>query len=135
MPISWQLNEGWIDITFTDPYTAEESEAAMKAIFAEPGAPRPLRFLVDVRNSQAPNTEFVGNAILFWQLHIDKMWGARVAIVTGTAGQARMAHVSERTAESRELPFTLRVFDGAEEPEALQWLAAEGDGPESDSRR
>jgi hypothetical protein len=83
---------------------------------------RPLRFLVDVRHSAAPDTEFVSNAITFWQLHVDKMWGAKVAIITATEGQARMAHVSEMTAESRELPFTLRVFDQSELAEAQQWL-------------
>ena len=122
MPITWQMNAGWIDVKFTDPYTLLESEAVMKEIFAQPGVTRPLRFLVDVRHSAAPNTEFVGNAITFWQLHIDKMWGAKVAIVTGTEGQARMARVSDHTARSRELPFTLRVFDEADLDQAQQWL-------------
>jgi hypothetical protein len=55
------------------------------------------------------------------------MWGAKVAIVTGTERQARMAHVSESTAQSRELPFTLRVFDEPGTGRALQWLARSGD--------
>lgn len=127
MPITWRMNASWIDVTFTDPYTLPESEAVMKEIFAQPGVTRPLRFLVDVRNSSAPNTEFVGNAITFWQLHVDKMWGAKVAIVTGTEGQARMARVSDLTARSRELPFTLRVFDESELAQAQQWLVLDED--------
>ena len=122
MPITWQMSRKWIDVKFSDPYTISESETVMKEIFGHPGVTRPLRFLVDVRNSAAPNTEFVTSAITFWQLHVDKMWGAKVAIVTGTAVQARMAHVSEMTVESRELPFTLRVFDQSELPQAEQWL-------------
>ena len=79
-----------------------------------------------MRDSAAPNTEFVGNAITFWQLHVDKM-GAKVAIVTGTEGQARMARVSDLTARSRELPFTLRVFDQSEIVQAQQWLEFDED--------
>ena len=122
MPITWRMSASWIDVKFSDPYTLPESEAVMKEIFAQPGVTRPLRFLVDVRHSAAPDTEFVGNAITFWQLHVDKMWGAKVAIVTGTEGQARMARVSDLTARSRELPFTLRVFDESELAQAHQWL-------------
>jgi hypothetical protein len=127
MPITWQQSGRWIDVKFSDPYTIIESETVMKEIFREPGVARPLRFLVDVRNSAPPNTEFVTSAITFWQLHVDKMWGAKVAIVTGTDVQARMAHVSEMTAESRELPFTLRVFDQSEVAEAEQWLELDED--------
>ena len=122
MPITWRMNVNWIDVTFTDPYTLDESEATMREIFRQPDLPRPLRLLVDVRNSTPPNTDFVTSAVTFWQLHIDKMWGARIAIVTGTQIQARMAHLSEMTAESRDLPFTLHVFDGADLAEAKRWL-------------
>lgn len=127
MPITWRMNASWIDVTFTDPYTLPESEAVMKEIYRQAGLTRPLRFLVDVRHAAAPSTEFVGNAIMFWQLHVDQMWGAKVAIVTGTERQARMAHVSESTAQSRELPFTLRVFDELDTGQALQWLARNED--------
>jgi hypothetical protein len=122
MPITWRMNASWIDVKFSDPYTLPESETVMKEIFGQPGLTCPLRFLVDVRPSAVPDTEFVGNAITFWQLHVDKMWGAKVAIVTRTEGQARMAHVSELTARSRELPFTLRVFDESELVQAQRWL-------------
>jgi hypothetical protein len=123
MPITWRLDGRSIEITFSNPYTREESERVMKEIFAEPGLTHPLRFLVDVRNSASPDIEFVGNAILFWQLHVDKMWGAKVAIVTGTESQASMAQVSAQTAQSRELPFTLREFDQSEWAQAQEWLA------------
>jgi hypothetical protein len=122
MPITWRMSRNWVDVKFSDPYTLPESESVMKEIFAQPAVPRPLRFLVDVRSSTPPDMEFVSSAITFWQLHIDKMWGAKIAIVTGTEKQARMAHVSEMTAESRELPFTLRVFDQSEWADAEQWL-------------
>jgi hypothetical protein len=127
MPISWQMNARWIDVTFSDPYTLAESETAMKQIFSHPGLMRPPRFLIDVRHSATPNTDFVGNAITFWQLHVDKMWGAKVAIITGSDSQARMAHISELTAESRELPFTLRVFDQSETAHAQHWLELDTD--------
>jgi len=123
MPITWRMDGRRIQVTFSDPYTREESERVMKDIFGQPGLTYPLRFLVDVRNSASPDIEFVGNAILFWQLHVDKMWGAKVAIVTGTEGQASMAHVSAQTAQSRALPFTLREFDQSELAQAHQWLA------------
>ena len=122
MPITWGINGRVIEVTFSDPYTREESESMMKDIFGEPGLTYPLRFLVDVRHSTPPDIEFVGNAIMFWQLHVDKMWGAKVAIVTGTEGQASMAQVSALTARSRELPFTLREFDQSELVQAQQWL-------------
>jgi hypothetical protein len=121
------MNASWFEVTFTDPYTLTEAETVMKEIYRQPGLPHPLRFLVDVRHAAAPSTEFVGNAVMFWQLHVDKMWGAKVAIVTGTEPQARMAHVSESTAQSRELPFTLRVFDEPDAGQALQWLARDED--------
>ena len=77
MPITWRISASWIDVRFSDPYTIPESESVMNEIFGHPGVARPLRFLVDVRDSAAPNTEFVGNAITFWQLHVDKMWGPK----------------------------------------------------------
>ena len=129
MPITWQVTPTRVDITFTDPYALPDAEAVMKQIFAHPGLRRPFRFLVDVRESATPNTDFVGNAITFWQLHVDKMWSARVAIVTGTAEQSRMAHMSELTARSRELPFRLRVFDQGELALARAWLELDETAP------
>lgn len=125
MPITWRVNGRWIDIRFTNPYTLTEAESVMKEIYRQPGVAHPLRFLVDVRDAAPPSTEFVGNAIMFWQLHVDQMWGAKVAIVTGTERQAQMGHVSESTAESRSLPFTLRVFDEPDTGQALRWLATD----------
>ena len=125
MPVIWRKSGYRIDITFSDPYSLEDAERVMKEIWAHPGAPSPLLLLVDVRQSTPPTTEFVGNAIMFWQLHVDKMWGAKIAVVTGTSGQTRMAEVSGRTAESRDLPFTMRTFDGTGIAEALTWLRAE----------
>jgi hypothetical protein len=125
MPIVWRISGYRIEIAFSDPYTQDEAERVMKEIYARPDVTLPLRLLVDVRQSTPPTTEFVGNAIMFWQLHVDKMWSAKIAVVTGTSGQTRMAEVSGRTAESRDLPFTMRTFDGTEIAEALAWLRAE----------
>ena len=123
MPITTRANGGpWIDVLFSDPYTREESEQVMKAIFAQPGLARPLRFLVDVRQSTPPDAEFVVNAITFWQLHVSDMWGARVAILTASEGQAEMAELSEHYAQWRELPFTLRRFGKDDEGVATDWL-------------
>ena len=129
MPFAWQMTPTRVDITFTDPYTLSEAEAVMKQIFSHPGLRRPFRFLVDVRESATPNTDFVGNAITFWQLHVDKMWGARVAIVTGTEEQSRMANISELTARSRELPFRMQTFDQSELSQAREWLELDEDVP------
>jgi hypothetical protein len=122
MPITWRPRGSRIDIVFSDPYTVQESEKVMKEIYADPRLRRPLRFLVDVRQSAPPDTDFVGNSITFWQLHVSDMRDARVAIVTATEGQDRMAHISERSAESRELPFTLGVFHGSQWADAERWL-------------
>lgn len=129
MPITWRQNGRWMDVTFSDPYTLHEAEAVMTEIYKQPGLIRPPRFLIDVRRAAVPNTEFVTNAVMFWQLNIHHMWGAKVAIVTGTERQARLAHISESTAESRELPFTVEVFDEADIGKALQWLARDDDAP------
>ena len=124
MPITWQLGDGGrIDILFSGPYTIQESEKVMERIFAQPGLSRPLRFLIDVRQSAPPDTEFVVNAITFWQLHISDMWGAKVAVVAATEGQVGMAHMSEQSVEGRDLPFTLRAFREAEWKDAERWLA------------
>ena len=124
MPITWRVNDhtGWIDITFTDPYTLDGAERVMKDIFALLGLSRPLRFLIDVRASTPPSAEFVVNATTFWQLHAADMWGAKVAIVTATAPQKTKAELSEHSAASRELPFTVRVFTESELETAKQWL-------------
>lgn len=123
MPITWRMTGGGIiEIVFTDPYTTAESEHAMKEVFARPTIGRPLRFLVDVRQSQPPDMEFVTSAITFWQLHVKDMWGAKVAVVANNPRQADMGHMSERTAAARELPFTVRVFHEAEWHDAEQWL-------------
>jgi hypothetical protein len=123
MPIDWTFNGLRYLVTFSDPYSTPEAEAVMKAIFSQPELARSLRLLVDVRNSTPPTTEFVGNSITFWQMHVDKMWGARIAIVTGTPDQARMANVSDLTTRARELPFTIRMFDEADLVAAEVWLA------------
>src|SRR5262245_6765771 len=102
MPITWEaITGGRIDVVFSNPYTLEESERVMKEVFASPGFNRPLRMLVDVRRGAAPDTEFVVNAINFFQLHVDKMWGAKVAVVTANDAQASMGYIIERSAESR----------------------------------
>ena len=126
MPITWQVGSGGrVDVVFSDPYTMEESEKTMKAIFAHPTPARPLRLLVDVRRSAAPDTEFVVNAINFWQLHVDKMWGAKVAVVAANDAQVDMGRISERSAEARELPFTLHVFLESQWSDAEGWLQAQ----------
>jgi stage II sporulation SpoAA-like protein len=128
MPITWVANGNRADIVFSDPYTLGESEKVMRAIFADPDMSRPLRFLVDVRKSTPPDSEFVGNAVTFWQVHISHMWGARIAVVAATDSQKRMGRLSEDTAESRELPFTIRVFAESEFDAAKQWLEQANDG-------
>lgn len=126
MPIIWQVTEGdRVDIVFSNPYTTAESEKVMNEIYARPGLSRPLRFLVDVRQSAAPDVDFVANAITFWQLHINDMWNAKVAVVTANPIQAGMGRISERAAQSRELPFAVRVFGDEEWDEAKRWLAVE----------
>jgi hypothetical protein len=123
MPITWRLgSKGRIDITFSDPYTQRESEKVMAEIYAKAELDRPLRFLVDVRQSSPPDTEFVFNAITFWQLHVNDMWGAKIAVVTATDSQTGMADMSERTAEWRQLPFTIRSFQERELDDAVRWL-------------
>lgn len=123
MPITSRVDHNrWIDIVFTDPYTREESEQVMMGIFSRLGLRRPLRFLVDVRQSTPPDAEFVVSAITFWQLHISDMWGARVAILTGNDEQTAMAELSEQSAKGRELPFELRVFRPTEVAAASAWL-------------
>ena len=124
MPIIWRLNGTRVDITFSDPYTLAESEKVMREVFADPRARRPLRFLVDVRHSAAPDAEFVGNAITFWQAQISHMWDARIAVITATDNQVRMGRLSEDTAESRGLPFTVRVFDESGVADAASWLTS-----------
>jgi hypothetical protein len=124
MPITWRAEEsGAIHLVFSDPYSITESEKVMIDIFSNPGVTRPLRFLVDVRQSKPPDTDFVVNATNFWQLHIDKMWDAKIAIVAATERQAGMAQISERSTEARQLPFTLRLFHESESTEAEEWLA------------
>jgi hypothetical protein len=125
MPIAWQVGSGGrVEVVFSDPYTQEESEKTMKSIFADPTPARPLRMLVDVRQSAPPDTDFVVNAINFWQLHVDKMWGARIAVIAANDAQVTMGHISERSAEARELPFTLHVFLDSQQAEAEAWLQA-----------
>jgi hypothetical protein len=124
MPIQWRAGEGGrrVDVTFSDPYSIAESERVMKEIFATPGIARPLRFLIDVRGGTPPDADFVLNATTFWQLHVSEMWGARIAIVAGSERQIGMALMSERSAESRELPFTVHVFHESAIGAAAQWL-------------
>lgn len=124
MPIRWRADTagGWVEVIFTDPYTLAESEQVMKEIFADSRLTRPLRLLVNVRQSTPPDTNFVVNATTFWQLHIKEMWGAKVAVVVATDRQFGMAQMSARTASSNELPFIVRVFQEAEWDEATGWL-------------
>jgi hypothetical protein len=124
MAITWRVgNGGRIDVLFAGPYTSRESEDVMKEIYAQPGVARPLRFLVDVRQSNPPDTEFVINAVTFWQMHVHEMWGAKIAVVVATDGQKGMADISESSVEWRDLPFTLRAFREAEWKDAERWLA------------
>ena len=127
MPITWSVSADRrrVDVAFSDPYSIAESEKVMKEVFASPDATRPLRFLIDVRGSTPPNAEFVLSATTFWQLYISEMWGAKIAIVAASDRQVGMAHMSERTTEWRELPFTVRVFHESEIDAAEQWLEGE----------
>jgi hypothetical protein len=123
MPITWQLApSGHVEIVFSDPYSQIEAEKVMTHIYSEPGVPRPLRFLVDVRQSTPPDAEFVVNAITFWQLHVSHMWNAKIAVVAATERQAGMAELSELSAESRDLPFTIKRFYESERGDAERWL-------------
>ena len=124
MPITWRAtDDDRITIVFSNPYSIAESEKAMKEIFATPGLGRPFRFLVDVRQTVAPDVEFVTSAITFWQLHVREMWDAKIAVVAATDDQISMADMSEQSTAARELPFTLRVFRESEWEEAERWLA------------
>ena len=124
MPITWRTSDGGrrVEVIFSDPYSIAESEKVMKEVFAAPGVARPLRFLIDVRGATPPDAEFVLNATTFWQLHISEMWGAKIAIVAASDRQIGMAQMSERSAESRELPFTVHVFHESAMDAAEQWL-------------
>ena len=124
MPITWHVNHrtGWIDITFSDPYTLDEAERVMIEVFAQLGLSRPLRFLIDVRGSTPPDSAFVVNATTFWQMHASDMWGAKIAIVTATDRQRAKAQLSEDSAAARGLPFTVRVFPESEIEAAERWL-------------
>src|SRR5262245_49496589 len=123
MPITWRVGGGGIvEVSFSDPYTIRESEQTMKEVFARRSIGRPLRFLVDVRQSTPPDMEFVSNAITFWQLHVSEMWGAKIAVVARSERQVDMGQMSERTVASRELPFKVRVFEEADIAEAEHWL-------------
>jgi hypothetical protein len=123
MPITWQVNDtGRVDVVFLDPYSMAESERVMKDVYADKRPSRPLRFLVDVRHSTPPDTEFVSSAITFWQLNVKHMWDAKVAVIASTDRQVGMGQMSERTTESRKLPFTIRVFRESEREEAEKWL-------------
>jgi hypothetical protein len=127
MPITWRVGGGSIvEIVFSDPYTIADSEHAMKEVFAHRSLPRPLRFLVDVRDSAPPDTEFVASAITFWQLHVSEMWDAKIAVVAASERQLGMAQMSERTVASRELPFTVRVFEDPDLHKAEEWLEHDG---------
>jgi hypothetical protein len=125
MPITWHENHrtGWLDISFSDPYTLPEAERVMTDVYSRLGLSRPLRFLVDVTGSTPPSSEFVVNATTFWQLHAADMWGAKVAIVTATAPQQTKAELTEHSIASRELPFTVRVFTDSAFDAAKQWLS------------
>jgi hypothetical protein len=112
-------------MVFSDPYTIRDSEDAMKQVYADLRIGRPLRFLVDVRASTPPDTEFVANAITFWQLNVSEMWGAKIAVMTATERQEGMAHLTEHATDARELPFKIRVFHLDEWETAKQWLAAD----------
>ena len=122
VPIAWNVNAGRVDVVFSDPYDIAEAERTMKEIYGTPGIGRPLRMLVDVRRSAPPDTEFVVNAINFWQLHVSEMWGARVAVIAASMAQVDMGEMSQRSAESRELPFSVRTFVESEQAEAERWL-------------
>lgn len=126
MPITWMVDDRGdrVNVTFSDPYTMADSERAMREIFASPDVRRPLRFLVDVRSSTPPTTEFVVSAITFWQLHVSEMWDAKVAVITSDDAQAAKAELSQDSAESRELPFTIRNFTAADGDAARRWLSA-----------
>lgn len=127
MPITWRTGQGGrIDVAFSDPYSLPESEKVMKEIYARPDVGRPLRFLVDVRQSSPPDADFVLNAVTFWQAHVRDMWKAKVAVVAATDAQIDKAEFTERSAAWRDLPFTLRVFRDV--PEAERWLNDEREG-------
>ena len=103
-------------------HTLHEAEAVMKEIYRQPGLARPALSRRRPRGRRAQHrVRDQRHHVLAAQrrAHVGRQSGHRHR----DGRQARMAHISESTAESRELPFTVEVFDASARGQALQWLA------------
>jgi hypothetical protein len=122
MPICWnvQPSSPWTVVTFSDPYTFQQWEAAfaeMKALRAcEPWR----RFLIDRRHSMPPTSEFVQMMVRAMSAHAAVTGHARVAVVVSSDAGFGMGRMAQMTAEASTAAISMRIFRSYEAAE--RWL-------------
>lgn len=124
MPVFWRegLKCRCAVLVYSDPYTYDEIQAAMLAIWAHPVSEPPFRLLVDRRHSQPPSADLVRRIVSSFAEHRDRLKGGRVALVVNDQTQAAygMGRMAEILAESKQLPVDVKTFRDWQEAE--RWL-------------
>lgn len=105
-------------LTFEDPYTFEEWQAAMQSLFTKGAF---FRLLVDRRRAAPPTREFVERVVSFLTTHAAAVNHWRTAVVTNSDAAYGTARMIEMLAEARNVPAEVRAFRSYEEAE--RWLS------------
>lgn len=121
MPITVDLepNERAI-LTFADPYTFEEWQAAVKSLLVKGAA---IRLLVDRRHATAPTREFVEGMVGFLGRHADQVKHWRAAVVTGSDAGFAVARMVAMMTEARSIQVDVQAFRNYDAAE--RWLTSE----------
>jgi hypothetical protein len=126
MPICWSLQPAsqYTVVTFSDPYTFQQWEAAFAEMVAARACEPWRRFLIDRRNSMPPTSEFVGRMVYALSGHAALTDHTRVAVVVSTDAGFGMGRMAQMSAEASRPAISMRVFRSYEAAEG--WLNVKG---------
>ena len=116
MPIVWQIRDGLVWLTTTDPWTMEDWRGAATAFLAHPDFRPGMGTINDRRQGRAPSTREVKAMLDFVQVQRSAVGTARWTAVTTdntSYGMVRMAQVLFEESSVR-----LGVFHSLEDAEA-----------------
>ena len=122
MPICWSVQpcSQCTVVTFSDPYTFQQWEAAFADMRASRACEPWRSFLVDRRNAMPPTSEFVRMVVSAITSHPSRTADTRVAIVVSNDAGFGMGRMAQMTAEANNPGISMRVFRNYEEAE--RWL-------------
>lgn len=122
MPICWTVHPELqrTVVTFADPYTFQQWDAAFAEMIAARACEPWRTFLIDRRHSAPPTSQFVRMMSNTLSGHAARVGPARVAVVVGDDVGFGMGRMVQMNTEAINPAISMRIFRSYDEAE--RWL-------------